>query len=161
MLEFTNPAELSYKDFDVTVPIISWEYRLRQFDVPDVPICPETCRPYYVDRAKNVPWHQASRWIFGDVANQIHIHWYFIQCVRKLKSFPSKGEFLLFVFNGLVPKRKASLPFLTERFIDVVFKGYANIVTAMTPEEFIATAAASERPRARASMESGSRKRPR
>jgi hypothetical protein len=156
MLEFTDPAQISYGDFNHDVPTINWQYRLQQFEIPEVPICAATCRPYYVDPAKKVVWHEVSRQIFGEVHSQIHIHWYFIECVTRLKVFPTKEEFLLFVFNDLIPKKKATLPFPIRRFIDVVFNGYAEIMNKMTPSEFIGKTVRSMRLRSRQAMETGS-----
>jgi hypothetical protein len=153
MLEFTNSADISYRDFDCDVPEISWQYGLYDFDIPAVPICHATCRPFYVDPAKRVVWYEALRGVFEDVHNQIHIHWYFIECVTKLKVFPSKDEFILFVFNDIVPKSKLSLPFLIRRFVDVVFDGYAEIVAGLEPRAFIETTVRSMRLRSRQAME--------
>jgi hypothetical protein len=153
MLEFTDPAALSYGDFDRDVPAVGWAYGLRDFDIPAVPICRSTCRPFYVDRGKRVVWHEASRGVFGEVHSQLHAHWYFIECVTRLKAFPSRDEFVLFVFNDVVPRAKASLPRLVARFADVVLGGYAAIAAAMDAKAFIGTTVRSLRLRSRQALE--------
>jgi hypothetical protein len=155
MLEFTDVGAINYSDFDYEVPIIGWGYGLQEFEIPEVPICPKTCRPYYIDPTKQIVWHEASRNIFGEVRQQIHIHWYFIDCVTKLKTFPTKDEFILFVFNSIVPKQKATLPFLIERFAEVVFNGYESIMREIESESFISRVLHSSRLRTREAMESG------
>jgi hypothetical protein len=132
MLTFCDAGELTYGDFDRDVATIGWEYGIREFEIPEVPICAATCRPYYVDPSRHIVWHEASRSIFGEVRHQIHIHWYFIECVTKLKAFPTKDEFLLFVFNDIVPKHKSSLPFRIDRFVDLVFRGHAALMRDLT-----------------------------
>jgi hypothetical protein len=155
ILEFTDIKDISFRDFDRDVPTISWLYGLRDFNIPEVPICPTTCRPYYVDPQKKVVWHEAARGLFGDVHQQIHMHWYFIQCVQKLKVYPTKEEFLLFVFLDIIPKQKASMPFLVQKFVDIIFKGYEPIMTAMPVHDFISKTVRSERLRSRQTMETG------
>jgi hypothetical protein len=155
MLEFTDVGSISYNDFDYEVPVVGWQYGLQEFEIPEVAICPQTCRPYYIDQTKQVVWHEASRNIFGEIRQQIHIHWYFINCVTKLKIFPTKDEFMLFVFNSIVPKVKATLPFLLERFVDIVFNGYQAIINEIDSASFIAKAVRSSRLRIREAMESG------
>jgi hypothetical protein len=153
MLEFTDASGISYRDFDREVPTMSWSYGVRELEIPAVPICHATCRPFYVDPAKQVVWHEASRGVFGEVRNQIHIHWYFIECVNKLKVFPSKDEFILFVFNDIVPKSKASLPMQIGRFVEVVFEGYGAVIEGMDAKSFIGTTFRSMRLRSRQAME--------
>jgi hypothetical protein len=155
MLEFTDIGSINYNDFDHEVPIVGWQYGLQEFDIPEVRICRQTCRPHYVDPTKQIVWHEASRNIFGEVRQQIHIHWYFIDCVTKLKTFPTREEFILFVFNSIVPKHKSTLPFLLEKFVDVVFNGYQSIMNEIDSTVFISTALRSSRLRMREAMESG------
>jgi hypothetical protein len=75
--------------------------------------------------------------------------------VTKLKVFPTKEEFFLFVFNDLVPKKKSTLPFPIRRFIDVVFNGYEEIMKQMSPTESIGKTVRSMRLRSRQAMETG------
>jgi hypothetical protein len=153
MLEFFDISNIGFRDFDYDVPTINWLYGLQDFTIPEVPICSATCRPYYVDPTKKIVWHEAARGIFGEVHQQIHLHYYFIQCVQKLKVFPTKEEFLLFVFNNIVPKQKTSLPFLIYKFIDIVFRGYKPIIDEMNVHDFISKTVRSERLRSRQVME--------
>jgi hypothetical protein len=155
MLQFTDLNKITYADFDFEVPEFGWQYGVREFQIPEVPICDATCRPYYVDPTKQIVWSEASSSIFGEVQQQIHIHWYFIECVTKLKVFPTKEEFLLFVFNNIVPKHKSTLPFLIQRFVDVVFNGYESIVAQFNAPTFISRTMHSIRVGKRKSIESG------
>jgi hypothetical protein len=127
MLLLYDINALLREDLDRDIPEIGWQYGLRQYEIPPVPICPATVRPFYF-APDHTERREASVRIFGDVKHQIHIHWYFLEYVGKYGRYPSKEDFLTFVFLDIVPAKKAILPWLLESFVDCVFEGHEPIM---------------------------------
>jgi hypothetical protein len=158
MLLLYDINALVREDLDRDIPEVGWHYALREYDIPPVPICPATVRPFYFAPGDHAEWHEISARIFGDVKHQIHIHWYFIEYVGKYKRYPTKEDFLMFVFLDIVPAKKATLPWLVARFVDCVFDGYAPIMREMEAPEFNRRAARSLRLQYRRQIESDYKK---
>jgi hypothetical protein len=153
MLELFDIGSINFGDLARTTELINWQYQLRNYDLPAVPICPATCRPFHIVLPEHVEWYEMSKRVFGDIEHQIHVHRYFIECVTKLHAFPTKEEFLVFMFHAIVPRHKPTLPRLILEFADVVMNGYAEIMKTITPADFIKIAVRSERLAQRREME--------
>jgi len=136
MLQLFDISALPRNDLDMEIPAIAWQYGLREFEIPRVLICPATCRPFYFDLDDHREWRKHSERVFGDVEHQIHIHRYFIDYVNKFKSYPTKDEFIVFVYHDIVPRHKSTLPFEIIKFVDQVFTGYSQIMETISPQDF-------------------------
>jgi hypothetical protein len=157
MLLLYDINTLVREDLERDIPEIGWQYELRQYEIPPVPICPATVRPFYF-APDHTEWHEASTRTFGDVQHQIHIHWYFLEYVGKYKKYPTKEDLLTFVFLDIVPAKKATLPWLMARFVDCLFEGYEPIMREMDAPELNRRAARSLRLQYRRQLESDYKK---
>jgi hypothetical protein len=136
MLEFFDISSLVRTDLDLDIASIGWQYEMREYEIPKVSICPATCRPFYFDLSDHQEWFKHSQHIFGNVEHQIHIHKYFIEYVNKYRKYPTRDEFLMFIFLDIAPRHKATLPLLVDKFVNEVFDGYRDIITTIDPVEF-------------------------
>jgi hypothetical protein len=96
--------------FNVDVPLMSWGYGLNEFSIPDVPICPETCRPFHIVPPANTVWYELSEKVFGSLDQQIRIHKFYIEYVNRFSAYPSRDDFLLWVYHNSVPEHHSTLP---------------------------------------------------
>jgi len=125
--EMFNPNKMTRNLMSEDIPASSWSYKTKHFDIPEVPICPVTLRPYTKNGQTKEDWRAASERIFGKLEDQIHIHYLYLNYVEKYNEFPTKDDFLVFVFHRFIPKTKFSLPMQTQDFIDCVFSGYEKV----------------------------------
>jgi hypothetical protein len=54
MLEFTSIGAINYNDFASEVPVLGWQFGLQEFEIPEVLICPQSSRPYYINPIKKL-----------------------------------------------------------------------------------------------------------
>jgi hypothetical protein len=73
----------------------------------------------------------------------------------KKKKFPTKDEFILFMFNDPVSKQKATLSFLLQKLVDVVLNGYQSIISENDSTNFTTRILRSSCPPILEAMESG------
>ena len=74
------------------------------YGYPDVPdfddgtvICPETMRPYYIDRIKKLNWKLCAEQVSGPLHKQISLYNYFIRYVIETTKYPTKEEFIHYI----------------------------------------------------------------
>jgi len=115
------------KQMSEDIPTTSWCYKTNHFDIPEVPICQKTLRPYSKIGPNNENWRVVSERIFGELKDQIHIHYLYLNYIEKYNEFPTKDDFLVFIFHRYVPSSKYSLPMQIQDFIDCVFAGYEKV----------------------------------
>ncbi len=102
-----------------------------------VPICPQTCRPYY-----NVPDKNGFKTTWLDMAIEIYgyelfsTNNFFGNYVFEYKKYPSKSEFLNYIFLYHYKREKKTLPICIEQFVDEVFNDYENILKSVVPTDF-------------------------
>jgi hypothetical protein len=54
MFEFTSIGAINYNDFASEVPVPGWQFGLQEFEIPEVLICPQSSRPYYINPIKQI-----------------------------------------------------------------------------------------------------------
>jgi hypothetical protein len=115
----------------------TWGYGSEDFKAPVVPICPETCRPYStVDGKKS--WTELASEYYG-VKNFLSTHNAFGRFVAKYVRYPTKPEFLLFLFNRyVIHGQHQGLPVQTVKLIDQTFLDFEPIIKKTRPAQFIA-----------------------
>jgi hypothetical protein len=133
---FTHGAT-EFTDFNVEVPLISWGYGMNDFAIPDVSICPATCRPFHIVPAAKTVWYEVSEKVFGSLDDQIRIHKFYIEYVNRFSAYPTREEFLLWVYHNTVPKHHPTLPRLIQEFVECVFRGYENIMATVPIADFL------------------------
>ena len=118
------------------VPTKNWKF---DNNIPThlVPICPQTCRPYY-----NVVDKYGFKTTWLDQAIEIYGHElfstnnFFGNYVFERQKYPSKSEFLNYIFMYHYIRGKKTLPICVEQFVDEVFNDYENILESVTPKDF-------------------------
>ena len=106
---------------------INWCYGLKDFEIPEIKICPATARPYINVPPESKKWFELSEKNFGPLDEQLHLHFLYIACVRRTKKYPTKDNFLSFIYEEIVPLQKPTLPKLILQFIENVYVGYQNM----------------------------------
>lgn len=118
-------------------PLIEWAYGSH---VPaHVTICPATCRPYY-NPQPSVTWREACQTTFGIAAEQtISLNEQYGVFVLRYKMYPTRDEFLLFLYNRYVVHgtQHHTLPAHIDQYVSEVFAEYAPIVSSLPAEMFV------------------------
>lgn len=101
----------------------------------DTVICQSTCRPYYNVGSKT--WREIAEVVYGDSYAQFSCTRMFSEFVVKYGEFPTKQEFLVFLYNRYVVHGNYDcLPGFTMMAIDCQFKYFRKIMDAVSPNEF-------------------------
>jgi hypothetical protein len=58
MMELFDVGQIQVSELRQTPGAVNWSYGTRCFKIPDVPICPATCRPYHLVKQPNSEWYQ-------------------------------------------------------------------------------------------------------
>jgi hypothetical protein len=107
-----------------------------------IPICPETCRPYVVDRKERKKWNECAEKRYGPLQGQCCNFKYFIDFVFQKDRYPlTIEEFMLYVAekqahraeNPLNTSPKYQLQFVTGLFADyeaVLGKNFGQVSVA-------------------------------
>ena len=107
-------------------------------DVPynKVAISSNTCRPYYniIDNGKKKTWLDKATEIYG--TKLFSTNNFFGTYISENKKYPSKHEFLNYLFLYHLTRSKKTLPVCIEQFVNEAFIEYADIMKAIYPEEF-------------------------
>jgi hypothetical protein len=133
------PFPYDWTPTNIPTHAITWpSYGLsEQTTVGYIPICPQTCRPYYhvhhetwKDQAETV-YHMKPEELISANADYIHF-------VNRYDRYPTTSEeFMTYLYyRYIVHRYKTSLPAPIVQFIREIFDSYAEITTTITPEEF-------------------------
>lgn len=107
-----------------------------------IPICPETCRPYVIDRKEKKKWNECAEKRYGPLQGQCCNFKYFIDFVFQKDRYPlTIEEFMLYVAekqahraeNPLNTSPKYQLQFVTGLFADyeaVLGKNFGQVSVA-------------------------------
>jgi len=107
------------------------------------PICPNTYRPYTVDRKQKLHWKTCTEKRWGPLDKQISNYNYFIRYVHEMDKYPTQEEFIKYTaskqanresnaMDTLPKKHSLFVKKLFEDFEDVLGKNFANV----TPHDF-------------------------
>jgi hypothetical protein len=100
-------------------------------------ICPITCRPYYNVADKNgfkSTWLEQAIQIYG--YELFSTNNFFGNYVSIHKKYPTKSEFLNYIFLYHYTRDKQTLPICVEQFVDEVFIDYEDILKTVEPNDF-------------------------
>ena len=107
-------------------------------DIPyyKVDISPKTCRPYYsiTDNGEKKTWLDNATKVYG--TELFSTNNFFGNYIFQNKKYPTKHEFLNYLFMYHFTREKKTLPICIEQFVDEVFLDYKEIVDNINPEEF-------------------------
>ena len=102
-----------------------------------VKICEETMMPYTYDQTTGSHWKTASEKLFGPLNSQIYAYIYYCNLVKKLNRYPTKNEFIIFIYKRMKSRGIDTLPKNIETIVDAVFISYHDIVFSLKPDVFI------------------------
>jgi len=107
-------------------------------DVPYyiVVISPNTCRPLYniIDDDKNKIWIDKAIEVHGN--DLFSTNNFFGKFVSENKKYPTKHEFLEYIFMYHFERGNNTLPICIQQFVNIAFIEYQEIMNTITPEEF-------------------------
>jgi hypothetical protein len=107
----------------------------------DIPYCkvnisPKTCRPYYniIDDGRHKTWLDKAIEVYGYTLFSTNN--FFGNYIFQNKKYPTKEEFLNYLFMYHFTRDKKTLPICIQQFVDEVFTEYEDILKSIEPEEF-------------------------
>ena len=137
-----NKAEADiYIPYDYTIkPYIKTSTKNWTFgtNIPyhKVDISPKTCRPFYniSDNGFHKIWLDKAIEVYGYTLFSTNN--FFGKYVLENKKYPTKSEFLNYLFIYHFTREKKTLPICVQQFVDEVFLDYKEILDNINPEEF-------------------------
>lgn len=133
---------------------VSWPYGTTAPPSHTVDICPATCRPYLHCKSSGTAWEACATALYGPTAFKHPSNEFFGRFVEKYGAYPTKAEFLVFVFNRLVRYgTHKTLPAAEMQFVDEVFTENADVMATITPATYVARWTESRTRTRRAEME--------
>ena len=136
---------LKFKPCEVPAPIKNYGYnydRIESMESREVPICPETMRPYVIDRKQRKHWKKCSEKLYGPLSKQLSTCNYFNRFVSEHNRYPQREEFIKHLSSKQANKENPvdTLPKLIMIFVDDVFSDFEKVLgknfTKMPPSEF-------------------------
>jgi hypothetical protein len=115
--------------------IRNWKYEM---NVPYsyVKISEKTCRPFFniYEKGKQITWFEKAHKIYG--YDFMSINNFFGNCVSEKNKYPTKNEFLEYIYLYYSKRDKTTLPMCIMQFVNKVFDEYKEIMEKIEPEEF-------------------------
>jgi len=104
----------------------------------EVSICSKTCRPYYIinDNGKEKTWTQKAFEIYGNEFALFSTNNFFGNYIFQKQKYPTKSEFLNYLFLYHQTRYIKTLPSCINQFIDEVFNEYENIISTISHSVF-------------------------
>jgi hypothetical protein len=101
-----------------------------------VDISPKTCRPYYniIDKGIRKTWLDKAIEIYG--YELFSTNNFFGNYIFENRKYPTKHEFLNYIFMYHFTRGKITLPICIQQFVDEVFQEYQEIMDTIDAEEF-------------------------
>ena len=115
--------------------IRNWKYDM---NVPYsyVKISEKTCRPFFniYEKGCQVAWFEKAHKIYG--YEFMSVNNFFGNYVSENNKYPTKNEFLEYLYLYYSKRDKATLPMCIMQFVNEVFDEYKEIMEKIEPEEF-------------------------
>jgi hypothetical protein len=101
-----------------------------------VNISPKTCRPYYniIDNGRKKIWLDKATEIYGN--ELFSTSNFFGTYISENKKYPTKSEFLNYLFMYHFTRNKKTLPICIEKFVNEAFIDYEEILDNIDPLTF-------------------------
>jgi hypothetical protein len=117
---------------------VDWAYGTGEQPVKIVKISPVTCRPIYIDADTGESWVDSAVRIYGvEPTKMISLNNQFGNFVCKYRAYPTRAEFLVFLYNRYVRLGShKTLPHAIVQFIDQVFEEFRDVMRTLSAEEF-------------------------
>jgi len=111
----------------------NWDYD-ENIPYHKVEISIHTCRPFY-NVNKDKKWIDVATEVYGK--NFISIDSRFGEFVIKHKKYPTKTEFLVYLYNYYSSRGKPTLPICIRQFVDEVFQDHNYIIENLPVSKYI------------------------
>jgi hypothetical protein len=111
----------------------NWDYD-ENIPYHKVEISIHTCRPFY-NVNKDKKWIDVATEVYGQ--NFISIDSRFGEFVIKHKKYPTKTEFLVYLYNYYSSRGKPTLPICIRQFVDEVFQDHNYIIENLPVSKYI------------------------
>lgn len=124
--------------------------------IMEVPVCPNTYRPYMVDKERWKHWRECSEIIFGPVDKQISIYNYYIDYVATKKNFPTTEDLIRFISEKQRKNDKhiTTLPIRCYDMVNSVVQQYDTLLDQkVSVERFISVSSESRSRKNRVNMD--------
>jgi hypothetical protein len=124
---------MNFQGLSIPEPITNYGYPEMSDDTIKSPtvICPQTMRPFVIDRKHLKHWKECAEKLYGPVDKQISNYNYFIQYVMEKGVYPTQKEFIFYTAakqaNREVNKID-TLPAVTMIFIPGLFSNYEDVL---------------------------------
>ena len=115
----------------------NWSYG-SSMPYSEVSICCKTCRPYYIinDNGNEKIWTQKAFEIYGKEFGLFSTNNFFGNYIFQKQKYPTKSEFLNYLFLYHHTRNIKTLPLCINQFIDEVFNEYKNIISTISHSVF-------------------------
>ena len=120
---------------DVKNNLKNWNFE-NNIPFHTVNICPKTCRPFYniIDNGFRKTWLDKAIEVYGYTLFSTNN--FFGKYVLENQKYPTKSEFLNYIFMYHFTRDKITLPICIQQFVDEVFEDYKDILTTISPSDF-------------------------
>lgn len=114
----------------------NWPYNL-DMEATKVDICARTCRPYsnVMYNGIQVNWRTKAKAVYGE--NFLSINRRFGEYIVKHEKYPTREEFLVYVYEFYSSRNNKTLPICISQFIDEIFEDYNQVLNSVSPSQFI------------------------
>ena len=128
------PYNYIVKPFEKTTTK-NWNFKSNMPSIK-VNISPKTCRPYYniIDNGRKKIWLDKAIEIYGN--ELFSTNNFFGTYVSENKKYPTKSEFLNYLFMYHFTRNKKTLPICIEQFLNEAFIDYEEILNTIDPLMF-------------------------
>jgi hypothetical protein len=126
------PFNYNYDKYELTTTK-NWDYdEIVPYHKVEISI--HTCRPFY-NVNKNKKWIDVATEVYGK--NFISIDSRFGEFVIRYKKYPTKNEFLVYLYNYYSSRGKPTLPICIRQFVDEVFEDHNYIIENLPVSYYI------------------------
>ena len=126
------PFNYKHDKYEITTTK-NWDYD-ENIPYHKVEISIHTCRPFY-NVNKDKKWIDVATEVYGK--NFISIDSRFGEFVIKHKKYPTKTEFLVYLYNYYSSRGKPTLPICIRQFVDEVFQDHNYIIENLPVSKYI------------------------
>lgn len=107
------------------------------------PICPQTFRPYTLDRKQKLHWLTCTEKRWGPINKQISNYNYFIRYVHEMGKYPTQEEFIKYTASKQANRESGAMDTLPKKsvlFVKKMFEDYEEVLgknfASVTPHDF-------------------------
>jgi len=131
----TNDVQIPSKlDIAIPKPVTNYCYPDNLSDedaLSPTPICPQTYRPYTVDRKQKLHWKICTEKRWGPLDKQISNYNYFIRYVHEMDDFPTQEEFIKYTASKQANRESNAMDTLPKKqvlFVKKMFEDFEEVL---------------------------------